>query len=333
MSEHIYDLIIVGAGPTGIAIGAEAKRAGLDALLIDRGPLTAAILKFPQFMTFFTTRDKLEIANVPMSVPDEKPTRQQALVYYRAVVAQYKLQFALHEDVLEARRDGDAFCVVTNSAEGKKERRARAVALATGYFDQPVRFDIPGAQLPFVHRYYSDPYRHFGEDVVLLGGGNSSCEAALDLWRNGARSVTMIVRAPALKEGVKYWVRPDVENRIAEGSIKAHFNSATRAILDHPRRVEFQTLGQHGLTTIPADTVYAMVGFEPDAALERRCGINVDPTTLVPTYNPETCETNVPRLYVAGTIQAGLDTGRIFIENSREHAPKIVGHLLRTLKP
>ena len=332
MSDPLYDLIVIGAGPTGIAIGAEAHKAALNTLLIDRGPLTAAILKFPTFMTFFTTREKLEIAGVPMSVPDDKPSRQQALVYYRAVAAQYKLKFALHENVMEVRRENDAFVVVAYSADGKKNGAPKAVALATGYFDQPLTFHIPGFDLPFVHRYYTDPYRHFGEDVVLLGGGNSSCEAALDLLRNGARSVTMVVRAPALKEGVKYWVRPDVENRIAEGAIKASFNSTARQILDHPRRVQIETRGS-GLspvvTELPADACYVLIGFHPDAELERRCGIRVDPKTLVPVYNPDTCETNVPGIYVAGTLQAGMDTGRIFIENSREHAPKIIKHILR----
>jgi thioredoxin reductase (NADPH) len=334
MPEQTYDLIIVGAGPTGIAIGAEARKAGLDALLIDRGPVTAAIMNFPTYMTFFTTRDKLEIANVPLSVPDEKPTRQQALVYYRAVATQYQLKFALHEDVVEAQREGDTFRVLTKTADGQKERRAKNVALATGYFDHPLSFSAPGSDLPFVHRYYIDPYRHFGEDVVLIGGGNSSCEAALEMIRNGVRSVTMIVRDATLKAGVKYWVRPDVENRIMEGAIKAHFKSTVRAILDHPGRVEFETHGQdgHATTTIPSDAVYVLIGFQPDADFERRCGISVDSKTLVPQFNPESCESNVPGLYIAGTLQAGLDTGRIFIENSREHAPKIIGDILKRAK-
>jgi thioredoxin reductase (NADPH) len=328
-----HDLIVIGAGPTGIAIGAEARKAGLDVLLIDRGPLTAAILEFPTYMTFFTTRDKLEIAGIPLSVPEEKPTRQQALLYYRAVAASYKLPLALHEEVQEAQRTSNGEFIVRSRFEREaRERRAHAVALATGYFDHPLPFDLPGANLPWVHRYYRDPYRHFNEEVVLIGGGNSSCEAALDLWRNGARRVTMLVRDKELKGGVKYWVRPDVENRIAEGAIAAHFNTTTQAFLDHPRRVEVRnSAGQ--TAQIPADAVYVLIGFHPDAALERRCGIEVDPRTFIPAYNPETCESNVPGLYVAGTIQAGLDTGRIFIENSREHAPKIVAHLQKRLKP
>ena len=325
-----HDLIVIGAGPTGIAIGAEARKAGLDVLLIDRGPLTAAILAFPTYMTFFTTRDKLEIAGIPMTVPEEKPTRQQALLYYRAVAAKYELPLALHEEVRDAVRAGHEFVVRSRFESEARERRSRAVALATGYFDHPLPFDIPGAKLPWVQRYYHEPYRHFNEDVVLIGGGNTSCEAALDLWRNGARRVTMIVRDKVLKEGVKYWVRPDVENRIAEGAIAAHFNTTTQAILDRPRRLEIRN-GAGQTSTIPADAVYVLIGFHPDGELERRCGVEVDPRTLVPVFDPLTCESNVPGLYIAGTLQAGLDTGRIFIENSREHAPKIVAHLLEAL--
>ncbi len=323
MSETIYDLLIVGAGPTGIAIGAEARKAGLSVILVDRGQLTDAILNFPTYMTFFTTRDKLEIAGIPLTVPQEKPTRQDALMYYRAVAAKYELELALYEEVLQARRAGDVFVVSTRSEGQTRERRARAVALATGYFNQPLAFTIPGSDLPFVHRYYREPYRHFRENVVLIGGGNSACETALDLWRNQAGRVTMVVRGPELKSGVKYWVRPDVENRISEGSIAAHFNSTVVKIQEHPRGVEIRD-GAGGTQFVPADAVYAFIGFQPDAELERRCGVEVDSVTLVPKFNPETCETNVPGLYIAGTIQAGLDTGRIFIENSREHAPLII---------
>ena len=183
---NTHDLIVIGAGPTGIAIGAEARKAGLDVLLIDRGPLTAAILNFPTYMTFFTTRDKLEIAGIPLTTPEDKPTRQQALIYYRAVAAKYELPVALHEEVLEVVSEGHEFIVRGRFENQTRTRRARAVALATGYFKDPLPFSIPGAELPWVHRYYRDPYRHFNEDVVLIGGGNSSCEAALDLWRNGS---------------------------------------------------------------------------------------------------------------------------------------------------
>lgn len=320
-------MLVIGAGPTGIAIGAEACNAGLNVLLVDRGQLTQAILDFPAFMTFFTTRDKLEIAGIPFCVPDEKPTRQQALVYYRAIVDRYRIPLALHEEVLSAKRTGDFFTVGSQRDGARIERRARAVAMATGYFDHPFKLAVPGADLPWVSSFYDDPYRHYGEHAVIVGGGNSACEAALDLWRNGARSVTLIVRDSKLKEGVKYWVRPDVENRIAEGAIAAHFNATAIAFHDKPREVEAR-LADGSLLRLPADTVFALIGFHPDADLLRRCGVQVDEKTLVPSVNAETCESNVPGLYIAGTVQAGLDTGRIFIENSREHAPKIVRHVM-----
>ncbi|HYF50315.1 MAG TPA: YpdA family putative bacillithiol disulfide reductase [Planctomycetota bacterium] len=340
--SDIIDLLVVGAGPTGIAIGAAAKKAGLSTLLLDKGPLTAAILNFPTYMTFFTTRDKLEIADVPLSVPEEKPTRQQALLYYRNVAALYQLPLALHEEVTEASRMPDGTFIVrsrplthgaspTRGAVRTAERCAHAVALATGYFDHPFKLSVPGANLPWVHSYYRDPYRHFQEDVVIIGGGNSACEVALDLWRNGARSVTMVVRGAHLKEGVKYWVRPDVGNRIAEGAIRAHFNSTVVAFHDEPREVEIQSIDGKR-QRLKADVAYAFLGFSPDAELQRRCGVRVDPATLVPEHNPETCESNVPGLYIAGTLQAGLDTGRIFIENSRDHGDRIVNHLKQRLQ-
>jgi thioredoxin reductase (NADPH) len=255
-----HDVIVIGAGPTGIAIGAEARRAGLNVLLIDRGHLTQALLDFPTYMTFFTTRDKLEIAGIPFCVPDEKPTRQQALVYYRSIVDSYKIPLALHEEVLLARRTGEVFRIESRR-EGKRiERQARAAAFATGYYDHPFKLNVPGAHLPWVHSYYDDPYHHYGEHVVLVGGGNSACEAALDLWRNGARSVTLIVRDSRLKEGVKYWVRPDVENRIAEGAIQAHFNAVALGFHDNPREVEVRLAAGH-VTRLPADTAFVLIGF------------------------------------------------------------------------
>lgn len=324
------DLLVVGAGPTGIAIGAEARKAGLNVLLADKGALTQAILDFPTFMTFFTTRDLLEIAGIPMSVPDEKPTRQQALAYYRAVAKQFRIPLALHERVDSIEKDGEAFAVHTTKGGKPHLRKARAVALATGYFYGLVPYAVPGSEAPWVKRYYTDPYRHFNEDVVIVGGGNSACEMALDLWRNAARSVTMVVRDKELKEGVKYWVKPDACNRINEGSITAHFNTVATAFKDDPRRVEVLKDGSEKLA-LPCDAAYVMVGFEPDVSLQKAAGVQVDPETLVPSFDPATCESNVPGLYIAGTLQAGRDTGRIFIENSRAHAPLIVNHLKKRL--
>ncbi len=324
----MHDLLVVGAGPTGIAIGAEAKQAGLDVLLVDRGPLCAAVLGFPTGMTFFTTRDLLEIAGIPFGIPEDKPTRRQALAYYQGVARQYELPLALYEDVVEVRREGEGFVVSTRRDGEERTRRARAVALATGYFDLPKKLGVPGEDLPWVRGRYFEPYSHFGQHVVVVGGGNSACETALDLWRNHVR-VTMVVRKPSLKPTVKYWVKPDTENRIAEGSITGRFETEVKAFV--AGGVEIEHRGRR--ETIAADAAYVMIGYLPDADFERRCGVEIDGETLVPAFDPETCESNVPGLYIAGTLQAGHDTGRIFIENSRAHAPKIVSHLARRLSP
>lgn len=323
MSSEVetLDLLVVGAGPTGIAIGAEACRNGFSVLVVDRGPLTAAIQGYPIFMEFFTTRDRLEIADVPFTIAEDKPTRRQALAYYRAVVERYKVPLALYEEVLEVRKEGEEFVVPT----AKRTLRARAVALATGYFGQPRKLGIPGEDLPWVSYRYREAYPHFQQDVVIIGAGNTAAEAALDLWRNGAR-VSIVHRGAQMKPGVKYWLKPDVENRIAEGSIPAYFNTLVRAFRDG-EGVEVE--GPGGVEVLPAQAAYILTGYTPDADFERRCGVEVDPETLIPTFDPDTCESNVPGLYIAGTLQAGRWTDRIFIENSRDHGPKIVEHLKR----
>lgn len=326
MSTTVKDLLVVGAGPTGIAIGADAQRAGLEVLLVDRGPLCGAIVQFPIGMTFFTTRDLLEIAGIPFGIPEDKPNRRQALAYYQGVAQQYELPLALYEDVVDIRRQNDVFVVSTRHDGGSRERRARAVALATGYFDLPQTLGVPGEDLAWVHNRYLEPYPHFGQHVVIVGGGNSACETALDLWRNHVR-VTMVVRKPSLKPTVKYWVKPDAENRIAEGSIDGRFDTEVKAFGDGGVVIEHRGRRE----TLAADAVYVLIGYLPDAGFERRCGVEVDGETLVPAFDPETCESNVPGLYIAGTLQAGRDTGRIFIENSRAHAPRIVRHLARRL--
>jgi len=326
----VLDLLVVGAGPTGIAIGAEACREGLSVLVVDRGPLTAAIQEYPIFMEFFTTRDRLEIADVPFTIAEDKPTRRQALAYYRAVVDRYKVPLALFEDVLEVRKEGELFVVRTAKRTSQLEtptsaRRARAVAIATGYFGQPKKLGVPGEDLPWVHVRYKEAYRHFQQDVVIVGAGNTAAEAALDLWRNGAR-VSIVHRGPHVKPGVKYWLKPDIENRIEERSIPARFHTRVRAFRDG-EGVEVE--GPGGVEILPAQAAYVLIGYLPDADFERRCGITVDPETLIPEFDPETCESNLPGLYVAGTLQAGRRTDRIFIENSRDHGPRIVAHLKR----
>ena len=317
------DLLVVGAGPTGIAIGAEAQEAGLSTLLVDRGALTANLLEFPTAMTFFTTRDLLEIAGVPMSVPHDKPNRQEVLVYYRAVAARHNLPLALHEEVLSVTPTASGFEVRSRTREGERVHGAGAVALATGYFHNPRFLGVSGEQQDWVHSRYLEPYPHFGERVVIVGGGNSAVETALDLWRNGAR-VTVVHRGSGFKPTVKYWIKPDIENRVAEGVIEARFETVVRRFGD--REVVVSSPG--GDDRLPAEAAYVLVGYEPDVELERRCGIEVDADTLVPVFDPETCETNVAGVYVAGTLQAGRDTGKIFIENSRVHGRLIVEHVV-----
>ncbi|HEX3127965.1 MAG TPA: YpdA family putative bacillithiol disulfide reductase [Thermoanaerobaculia bacterium] len=326
MSETL-DLLVVGAGPTGIAIGAEARRRGISVLLVDRGPVTAAIQGYPTFMEFFTTRDRLEIADIPFTIPDVKPTRQQALSYYRMVVERYGIPLALYEEAMDVRRDGEEFVVSSVARSGPLERRARAVAFATGYFGNPRRLGVPGEDLPWVSARYKEPYPHFNQDVVIVGAGNTAAEAALDLWRNGAR-VKLVHRGPHVKPGVKYWVKPDIENRIEEGSIEAYFNTLVREFRDD-RTVVVE--GPEGLEILPADAVYVLVGYTPEVDLLRRAGVRIDSQSLEPAYDPKTCESNVPGIYVAGTIQAGARTDRIFIENSRDHGPLIVAHLAERL--
>src|SRR5215210_5460935 len=258
------DLLVVGAGPTGIAIGAEARRRGLGVLVMDRGPLTAAIQGYPTFMEFFTTRDRLEIADIPFAIPDVKPTRRQALAYYRFVVDTYRIPLALYAEVVDVRKDGDEFVVLS----AKRELRARAVAVATGYFGNPRRLGVPGEDLPWVSVRYKEPYPHYNQDVVIIGAGNTAAEAALDLWRNGAR-VTLVHRGPHVKPGVKYWVKPDIENRIEEGSIAARFNSLVRAF--RPDGVEIE--GPNGIELLPAQAAYVLVGYTPEIDLMQRAGV------------------------------------------------------------
>ncbi len=349
-SHPVLDLLIVGAGPTGIAVGAEAKRRGLSTLLVDQGPLCASLQAYPADLEFFTTRERLEIAGVPFTVPEVKPNRRQALVYYREVVKRHEVPLALYEKVETVEPIGEAEeggggdrndrsrFVVRSLGDGRvRERRARAVALATGYFWNPVLLGVPGEDLPWVLTRYVEPYPHFGRRVVVVGGGNSAAKTALDLWRNDA-IVTLVHRRGAVKESVKYWILPDLENRIAEGSIAARFESRVVAFEDaagpdgagHGRRVVID--GPNGREALPVDTVYLQIGYAPDVEIQRRAGVSVDPETLIPDFDPETCESNVPGLYIAGTLQAGRFTDRIFIENSRDHGARIVDHLKAVLR-
>jgi len=323
---EVLDLLVVGGGPTGIAIGAEARKAGLEVLLVDRGPLLANLLEFPTYMSFFTTRDLLEVAGIPFAIPQDKPDRRQAIAYYHSVARQFGLRVAPHEEVVGTQRHGDLFEVRTMKEGAERVRSSRAVALATGYFHRPRLLGVPGEDLQWVRSRYLEPYPHYGEDVVVIGGGNSAAETALDLWRNGAR-VTLVHRGEAVKKSIKYWLRPDFEHRVEEGSIGALYRSRVRRFGEH----EVEIVGPEGPRSLSAQAAYVLIGYTPDADLERRCGVEVDAETLLPTFDPATCETNIPGLYVAGTLQAGRRTDKIFIENSRDHGARIVRHLAGVL--
>lgn len=323
--DDIRDLLVVGAGPTGIAIGAAAREAGLDVLLLDRGPLVASLVDYPNDMMFFTSRDKLEIADVPFAAPNEKPSRQQAIAYYQAVARRHELSVELHQEVTRIEPREGGFAVDSRGRDGERRRLARNVAVATGYFTWPDRLGVPGEDRPWVRSRYREPWPHFGEKVVLVGGGNSAAEVALELWRHGAE-VTLVVRDATLKPTVKYWVKPDVENRIAEGSIAALFDATVERFDE--REVVVRVGGE--TRRLPADACYVLIGYRPDAALYRDAGVTVEPDSLVPEFDEATCETNVPGLFVAGTIQAGSETHRIFIENSRDNGEKIVRRILES---
>jgi thioredoxin reductase (NADPH) len=331
----VRDLIIVGAGPTGLSAAIAAKKRGLDYQVLEQGALVNSIYRFPPQMVFFTTPELLEIGGLPFVSPYEKPTRAEALRYYRRVVDAFDLQIAFEEKVLsispepaEAGGAGEAepageglFAVETRSARGvRRVRLARNVVLATGYYDHPNMLNLPGEDLPHVHHYYSDPHPYYRRRVVIVGGGNSAAEAALELHRAGAH-VTLVHRSPDLKPTIKYWVRPDIENRIKEGSIPARFSTCVKEI--RPTSVILAAGGAGGDEEIPADAVFLLVGYHADWELQAAAGIIMN-DRRAPLYNPETFETNVPGLFVAGGALAGIDTGNIFIENGRFHGEKIV---------
>lgn len=336
MNGAPLDLLVVGAGPTGIAIGAAARGAGLSCVLLDRRGLCGALFGFPHDMTFFTTRDKLEIADMPFGIPEDKPSRRQAIAYYQAVARRYRLELAAGEEAVAiARLPEGGFAVESRRAADRPDAgaarfwHARAVALAQGYFDRPRRLGVPGEELPWVTPRYYQPWGHFEQHVLVVGAGNTAAETALDLWRHGAR-VTLVHRGKTIKSTVKYWLAPDLENRIAEGSIAARFESRVEAF-EGDGRVRLATLA--GPEELRVDHAYVLIGYDPETELARSAGIRFSAGESIPAFDPETCETNVPGLYVAGTLQAGRYTNRLFIENTRDHGDKVVSHLRRHLLP
>jgi thioredoxin reductase (NADPH) len=324
----VRDVLIVGAGPSGLATAIAAKQQGLDYVIVEKGVLVDAIFHFPVHMVFFTTPELLEIGGLPLTSPNDKPTRLEALRYYRRVVDTFGLQISFHEEVTAIERDGDIFIATTTDARGvTRARRARVVVLAIGYYDHPNYLGVPGEDLLHVSHYYDDAHPHYRRRVVIVGGRNSAAEAALELFRAGAH-VTLVHRRAALGESIKYWVKPDIENRIKEGSIAARFE--TRVVEITPTHVVVEQGGRGD--EIPADAVFLLTGYHADIDLMRAAGVRVHDETLAPDYDKETFETNVPNLFVAGGALAGRQTGTIFIENGRFHGERIIKVLAERLR-
>jgi thioredoxin reductase (NADPH) len=318
-THEIFDLLVVGAGPTGLACAIEAQKAGLRPVLVDKGCVCNSLFHYPSHMTFFTTPELLEIGGIPFPSPNPKPSRNEALQYYRLVAAYYKLDVRQYHRVERVTGADGAFTVHTLDRFGRHGAlHARKLAIATGYYDLPNYLHIPGESLSKVHHYYFDPHPYFGLDVLVIGGKNSAAIAALELWRSGAR-VTLVHRDKEMHRHVKYWIKPDIENRIKNSEIAAFFNSHVVEIT--PDTVVIQT--PQGLQTIKNHFVFAMTGYHPDFDFLKGLGVRIEGADKLPVCNPETLESNVPGIFLAGVIVAGSRTNEIFIENGRFHGAQI----------
>lgn len=316
-------VIIIGAGPIGLATAIELKQRGVESLIIERGCLVNSIFNYPANMTFFSTSDKLEIGDIPFISHGPKPTRREALEYYRRAAEHYNLNIRLFEEVESVTGKDGAFEV--NTAKGVYE--GDKVVLATGFYGQENLLNIPGEELPKVTHYYDDPHKYAWQNVVVVGAGNSGADAALETYRKNA-NVTMVVRDSTVKPTIKYWVKPDIENRIKEGSIAAYFNSELVEI----RKDEVDIQTPEGIKTIPNDFVLALTGYHPHFGLMEKLGIELtDDEKRMPVHSDKTLETNRKGLYVAGVVCGGMDTTSLFIENTRIHANHIAGHIEENL--
>jgi len=315
----MFDVVIVGAGPVGLACAIEAKREGLRPLVVDKGTLVNSIVGYPAGMEFFSTPELIEIGGYPFPVQQYKPSREDAIEYYRGVAARERLDVCLYEKVLEVRGDRGSFTVGTS----RGEHQARNVVVVTGFFDQPNLLNVPGEDLPKVTHYYNEPFRYVRQKVAVIGARNSAAKAALDCYRHGAE-VTLLVRSATLSDSVKYWIRPDLENRIKEGSIKAIFNTA----LVEVRESSLVVATPEGTQEIDNDWVLAMTGYHPDYDFLARLGMTfAEDRFRTPIFNDTTFETTRPGLYIAGTVCGGYQTNRWFIENGRFHAKQIARHI------
>ncbi len=321
--DEILDLLVVGAGPTGLACAIEAQKAGLRAVVMDKGCICNSLFHYPAHMTFFTTPELLEIGDIPFPCANPKPNRSEALQYYRRVAALYRLDIRQYHRVERVTGADGGFTVHTADRFGRAGAfQARKLAVAIGYYDRPNYLHIPGENLSKVHHYYFDPHPYFEMDVLVIGGKNSAAIAALELWRSGAR-VTLVHRGSGMHSHVKYWIKPDIENRIKNGDVKAHFNS--RVVEITPDSVVIET--PQGHESVKNDFVFAMTGYHPDFEFLEAMGVRLKGEDRMPVCNPETLESNVPGIYLAGVIVAGSRTNEIFIENGRHHGRQIAAAL------
>jgi thioredoxin reductase (NADPH) len=324
--DEVLDIAVVGAGPCAIAVGVAARQAGLRCVLFDRGAVTQAMMEHPTYTTYFSGPEKLEIADLPFTTSGDKPTRREALRYYRKVVEYFGVQVRQYEEVADITGEAGDFTLRTRRRDGgHREWRARNVVVATGYYDTPRRLDVPGGDLPKVLHYFTEPYPYFDQDVIVVGGGNSAADAALTTWREGAR-VTIVHLFDQLDKGVKPWVRPDIDNRIAEGAVPALWEHRIVEIRWHEVDVEDMRTGER--RTLKNDWVLAMTGYVPDPCLLRELGVSIDEATGIPRHDRATMRTNVPGVYIAGVVAAGFDANKIFIENGKLHGPLIVNDVL-----
>ena len=315
------DVIIIGAGPIGLACGVEAQKKGLEYLIFDKGTLVNSLYHYPLNMTFFSTSDKLEIGEVPFISHNAKPTRAEALEYYRRVASHWKLKLNLYESTEKIEKIEDYFQITTPSGNYK----AKSLVIATGFYDRPFLLEVPGEDLPKVKHYYSEPHPYFGMELAVVGAANSAVDVALETYRKGAKSVTMIIREKEIGTNVKYWARPDIVNRIKEGSIKAYFEASITSIEE--KFVHFKD--PKGTHKIDNDFVLAMTGYEPNFDMLEQVGVTFHKDEFrTPKYNSNTMESEAENVYLAGVVCGGYKTNKWFIENSREHAPIIMNAIV-----
>jgi len=325
VANEPHSVAIVGAGPTGIACAVELQRREIPSVCHEKGFLLDSIYHFPEEMRWFSTRDLLDIAGVPFTTPEAHPTRLETLAYYRGVAERFGVEIAPETEILSIAPRAGGGLELEALARGRPVRfEAPAAILATGFFHNPRRLGVPGEELPHVHSRYVSGYPFHGRNVVVIGGKNSAAEAGLDLYRHGAR-VTLLVRGAAISDRVKYWIKPDLENRIRAGAIQARFRARVLEITRDVVLVEDES----GRSAVPAEAVFPLIGYQPDFSLFERCGIRLEGPARVPAHDPETLESNVPDLYLAGAILGGTEVGKIFIENSRHHAGTIASAIER----